>query len=368
MPQALPILSLPVPFLVSFLFVCLSLPFDIAYLKKRAIGQFIREEGPKSHVAKAHTPTAGGVVFALITLLVVVLWLWFAHGLTKTVVAVLLASLICAALGFVDDLAKVLKKQNSGVSGWLRLSIEIVTGVILAAFLYLNAGGGAVFVHFLHGQVRLGPTALGFFVPFLPFVIFGGFLMAATSNAINLHDGMDGLAAGTGAFAMAALSLMLLALGQWQLACLSATCAGALAGFCCFNCYPARIFMGDTGSLFIGGLMAALVLAGHLEIWFVPLAIIFIIETLSVIAQVLYFKLTKDYKPEPPISNFKIILTKLTKRLPGEGKRLLRMAPLHHHLESVACDKGIGEWQVVLGFWICQLILVAFVLMAYFFL
>jgi phospho-N-acetylmuramoyl-pentapeptide-transferase len=340
------------------------LPFYIAYLKKKAIGQFIREEGPKSHAAKAHTPTAGGVVFALATLVVSFVWLHVAHGLNEVVLSVLAASLVCAALGFVDDLAKVLKKQNSGVSGWLRLSIEIVTGIILAAFLFYRAHGGDFFLAFSHSPS--GPPAWGFFVPFLPFVLFGGFLLAATSNAINLHDGMDGLAAGTSAFTLAALCLMLFTLGRWQLACVASTLAGALAAFCCFNCYPAAIFMGDTGSLFIGGLMASIVLAGHLEIWFIPLAAIYIVETLSVIAQVLYFKLTKDYKPEKPVSNLKIILTKLTKRLPGNGKRLLRMAPLHHHFESLASDKGIAEWQVVLGFWGGQLILVALVLCVFY--
>jgi phospho-N-acetylmuramoyl-pentapeptide-transferase len=124
--------------------------------------------------------------------------------------------------------------------------------------------------------------------------------------------------------------------------------------------------MGDTGSLFIGGALAGLVAASGLLFWFIPLALIYIIETLSVIIQVVYFKLTKAYTPEQPMSKPKLILTKLTKRLPGEGKRFFRMAPLHHHFEAVGADKGIAEWQVVAGFWVAQLVICVAVAAAYF--
>jgi phospho-N-acetylmuramoyl-pentapeptide-transferase len=124
-----------------------------------------------------------------------------------------------------------------------------------------------------------------------------------------------------------------------------------------FNKYPAKIFMGDTGSLFLGGLIATLAIAGGLLIWFIPLTVIYIAEALSVILQVSYFKLTKPYQPPAPMNKMALIVLKLTKRLPGEGKRLLRMAPLHHHFEAVLADKGVPEWQVVAGFWLVQLVI-----------
>ncbi len=113
--------------------------------------------------------------------------------------------------------------------------------------------------------------------------------------------------------------------------------------------------MGDCGSLFIGGLMAALVIAGKLELWFIPLALIYILETLSVMIQVVYFKLTKDYSGETPTATAKLVWLKLTKRLPGQGKRFFRMAPLHHHFEAVGSDRGFKEWEVVVCFWLAQL-------------
>src|SRR5205085_4570311 len=135
-----------------------------------------------------------------------------------------------------------------------------------------------------------------------------------------------------------------------QLAAVAAAGAGSVAGFLIYNRYKASIFMGDTGSLFLGGLMASLVLAGRLEIWFIPLSLIYILETLSVMIQVVYFKLTKDYQPEKAMSGPALVWLKLTRRLPGEGKRIFRMAPLHHHFEAVGAEKGLKEWQVVACF------------------
>ena len=143
------------------------------------------------------------------------------------------------------------------------------------------------------------------------------------------------------------------------------SCAGALAAFLLFNCYPAKIFMGDVGSLFLGGLLAALVLCSGLTIWFIPLTLIYILETLSVIIQVSYFKLTKPYNPPKPMNKISLGFYKLTHKLPGEGKRIFRMSPLHHHFEAIMADKGIQEWQVVLGFWFVQLLICFLVLAAF---
>jgi phospho-N-acetylmuramoyl-pentapeptide-transferase len=140
-------------------------------------------------------------------------------------------------------------------------------------------------------------------------------------------------------------------------ATISATAAMALLAFLIYNKNPAKIFMGDTGSLFIGGLMATLVVASGLTLYFVPLSLIYIAEALSVMLQVTYFKLTKPYTPEKPMSQPAQIVLKLTRRLPGEGKRLFAMAPLHHHFEAVLAPKGWTEQQVVLAFWLVQIVL-----------
>jgi phospho-N-acetylmuramoyl-pentapeptide-transferase len=149
------------------------------------------------------------------------------------------------------------------------------------------------------------------------------------------------------------------------LAVVAASLVGAVGGFLIYNRNPAKVFMGDTGSLYLGGALASLVAASGLILWFIPLALIYIIETVSVMIQVVYFKLTKDYTPETPMSKPALLWLKLTKRLPGEGKRFFRMAPLHHHFEAVGEDKGVPEWQVVAYFWLAQLAICAAVLFGY---
>lgn len=131
--------------------------------------------------------------------------------------------------------------------------------------------------------------------------------------------------------------------------------AGVMLGFLLFNKYPAKVFMGDTGSLFVGGLMAGLVVYGGLVLWFAALSFIYIVETVSVMAQVCYFKLTKPFQPEKPMSAISLAIYKLTHKLPGEGKRLFRMAPIHHHFEAIGADRGMKEWEVVVFFWFAQL-------------
>jgi len=280
---------------------------------------------------------------------------------------VLAVGLLCGLVGLADDSAKVRQKANKGISASLRLGTETILGALLglaltlagpvclilpqalAQALGLNASSAALLTMAdIHNYVTL---------PVILVIALGAFLTAATTNAVNLHDGMDGLAAGTSTQVFATLAVMLFLVGQPGYATISATVALALLGFLVFNKNPAKIFMGDTGSLFIGGLMAALVLAGGLTLYFVPLSLIYIAEALSVMMQVSYFKLTKPYKPEKPMSLPALVVLKLTKRLPGEGKRLFRMAPLHHHFEAVLQPKGWAESQVVAAFWVVQFVL-----------
>jgi phospho-N-acetylmuramoyl-pentapeptide-transferase len=347
--------------LVAFLLTVLTLPFYIRWVKRRQIEQFLREEGPESHAAKAHTPTTGGAWFMLTILLCSFAWLYYRHGYDIAVLLVMCVAFSCGLLGLVDDLAKVQKKANRGISARFRLIAEALIGLAFA-FVLISIDKAFIVMPTFHGT----PTSLHESIPEALYLFLGAFLVAATTNALNLHDGMDGLAAGTSALVLITFSVMFSALGNFGLAALSSIGAGSLCAFLVFNRYPAKIFMGDTGSLFIGGLLAALTLSGGLIFWFVPLAFIYIAETLSVMMQVVWFKLTKSYTPEKPMSSPALIWLKLTKRLPGEGRRLFAMAPLHHHFEALFQESGVAEWQIVAGFWLVQMTICLFVLVLFF--
>lgn len=363
--------------------VCsLIYPFYIKWIKSKQFAQYLREDGPASHAYKQKTPTTGGVVFALVTVVLTQI-IWGILGLKPQMwhYLPLAVGLGCGVLGFIDDYAKISSRSNIGISGYLRLGSELFIGLLLGLFLVMSSQQIA-FLPFsralsasLPGLAQLGTFAdIGALVPpaFL-FVVLTTVVVAATANAINIHDGMDGLSAGTSCQVFAVMGVMLLCIGEGyagsnflEYAVTCAVAAGALCGFLIFNRYPARIFMGDTGSLFIGGLMAGLVLAGGLTIWFVPLALIYVIETLSVMSQVVYFKLTKKLDGQDKLPLAKVLWIKLSRRLPGEGKRLFRMAPIHHHYEIVMAEKGWSEWQVVVCFWLTQFLLSAIVLFVFF--
>jgi len=350
---------LPVPALVGFLLSLGAFPLYIKYLKKRQIGQFIREEGPASHAVKASTPTMGGACFALCAFLSAGACLWAAGSHNLMAAAVLLVSLGCGLVGLVDDLSKLQKKANAGVSGWLRLALEAALGLLLGALMLQQGSGSWLSSTFAPWEIPLPVLAVGY-------LFFTSLVMASTTNAVNLHDGMDGLAAGTSILILITSAVMLALQGQSDYAIIAAAVTGSVAGFWIYNRYPAKIFMGDTGSLFLGGVMAALAIAAHLEIFIIPLLLIYILETLSVIAQVLWFKLTKPYPGEEKMPLLSVVRIKLTKKLPGEGKRLFRMAPLHHHFEAVAAERGMAEWQVVSWFWLAQLLVCLMVLAVFF--
>ena len=376
------------------------MPLYIKKLNDLHIEQYLREEGPKSHAGKAKTPTAGGVCFWLAIVITAMGWQILdlilrtnaqsadaASARTPVIyvsmITVLFFASICWALGLWDDLAKVQQKANKGISERLRLGVETVTGLCLGLILVgLGAtlrqmaqpnmvtalgnlalpGTIAAGTSIAHTVVKLQPDGVPWFIT----VLIATFLIPATTNAVNLHDGMDGLAGGTSFLILVTMGIIFAVSGQFDLALLCSISSGALLAFLLFNKYPAKIFMGDTGSLFLGGLIGALGAAGGILIWFVPLTLIYIVEALSVMAQVSYFKLTKPYTPDKPMSTAKLLWTKMTKRLPGEGKRIFRMAPLHHHFEAVLGEKGVREWQIVLGFWCVQAVICLLVLVAFF--
>ncbi|MCE3235494.1 MAG: Phospho-N-acetylmuramoyl-pentapeptidetransferase [Vampirovibrio sp.] len=283
----------------------------IDFLRKRYMGQYIREDGPQSHQSKAGTPTAGGVLI-LGSFLFAVLVLAVIKGMAFLTVPVLLVTGVTLGfglLGFVDDYLKISKKKNKGVSGYTKLAVQITAGLLVGWFAMQAAPAGDV------SFFGLFSFQLGWLYP-----VFAAFVITATSNAVNLTDGLDGLASGTSLMTFMTLGMLLMVSGQANLAMLALALAGAALGFLMFNRHPARIFMGDTGSLALGGALGALVVLAHLEFWVVLLGVVFVLEALSVVLQVLSFKTT--------------------------GKRIFRMSPLHHHFEL----GGWKETQVVYSF------------------
>lgn len=298
----------------------------IKFLQRRYMGQYIREDGPESHQSKAGTPTAGGVLI-LAAVLFSVACLGVLKGatfLTTSVLTVTAVTCIFGALGFIDDYLKISKKKNKGVSGYTKLIVQGLTGV-LAGWLAMQSNPTGTVSLFNWFQVDLG----------LLYPLFSAFVITAASNAVNLTDGLDGLASGTALMTFMTFSLLLFHSQHTDLALLSQILAGASLGFLMFNRYPARVFMGDTGSLALGGAMGALAVTGRLEFWLVFLAAIYILETLSVILQVWSFKTT--------------------------GKRIFRMSPLHHHFEL----GGWSEMRVVYSFVTFQFVCCALAVFLY---
>ena len=295
----------------------------IPYLRRLKASQIIQEDGPQSHLKKAGTPTMGGIFFVPVALLVS---LAFSH-FNSDVLAVCLVSLGYMAIGWYDDWVILRKRSNKGISARTKLFLQILVAALFIVYLYLSKNSSLEQIT----NVNLpGKIILPLGVLFWP---LAGFAMTAESNATNLTDGVDGLAGGTGAIAFIGLGLIILP-NQPNLAIFCACFAGACLGFIWHNRHPAKVFMGDTGSLALGGALAAVaILSGQL--WgLLIISGIFFAESISVIAQVGYYKLTKG--PD------------------GKGKRLLKMAPLHHHLEL----SGWQETQVVGMFYLVNTLLV----------
>ncbi|MDK2855028.1 MAG: phospho-N-acetylmuramoyl-pentapeptide-transferase [Bacillota bacterium] len=291
------------------------IPPLISYLRRLKYGQTIRSQGPARHQVKAGTPTMGGVVLigavAAATLL-------FAHGAPDALLALGL-TVGYALIGLEDDTRKAVLRRSLGLKAREKLAAQVILAGLLGAWVYLNPGlGDTVRLPFL-GTWHLGL----WYVPFVIFVVVGA------ANAVNLTDGLDGLAAGTANIAF--LAFAFIAWGQSPgLAVFTAAFAGACLGFLWFNSYPAQIFMGDTGSLALGAGLAATAVLTKTEIWLAVIGGVYVLETLSVIIQVAYFRLT--------------------------GRRVFRMSPLHHHFE-------LGGWPepvVVRRFWLAGTAFAAF--------
>lgn len=287
----------------------------IAFLKKHLYGQFIREEAPSSHAKKAGTPTTGGIIIVIPAIIASVLALLMAQRTSIDTLIVLVTIGLLMMVGFKDDTDKIARKQNKGLSARNKLLLQILIAAIPA--LYMTFTGYKSISLFGLANINLG----------ILYPLFAILIIIGSSNAVNLTDGLDGLASGSMVFAMAAVTIMCVLIGEYDLAIISAAIAGSCAGFLYYNKFPARIFMGDTGSLALGGALGTLAVVGKFELWLLIIGGLFVIETLSVILQVISFKTT--------------------------GKRIFKMSPIHHHFEL----SGWSETKVVYSFWAIGLIL-----------
>lgn len=293
--------------LIAFVVSLSGTAFMIPILKKKQFGQFIREEGPKAHLSKAGTPTMGGIAIILGIAVSIFLSGLITGGFSSEKLVINLTMIAFGIIGFIDDYNKVAKKQNEGLTPRGKLILQVLFGVILAVYM-MGREGTEVFIPFAKVYVDFG----WFYIPFVVFVL------VAMANAVNLTDGLDGLASSTSAIVamfFAVIGMSLISGGDETMAVAGNAIFGATIGFLMLNKYPARIFMGDTGSMALGGVLSATAIVGKME-WILPIAgLIFVIEALSVMLQVAYFKKTG-------------------------GKRIFRMAPIHHHFE-------LGGWSEV---------------------
>ncbi|HZC80019.1 MAG TPA: phospho-N-acetylmuramoyl-pentapeptide-transferase, partial [Ktedonobacterales bacterium] len=296
-------------FAAALIVSALIFPTAIGQLARARMGQQIREEGPAEHRGKAGTPTAGGLVFLLVALI-----LYLAIDRSVAGGFVLIALILGGALGFIDDISAVRGARNLGLKARQKILIQLATGVLLG-YLALRWGLTTQLVPF---DAR---HSIGAWI-----ILVSALAVAAGSNAFNLTDGSDGLAAGAGAITFGAFAIIALLQHHPGVGLMPAILAGILIGFLFYNLFPARLFMGDTGSLALGTAMVAVAITTGF-LWYLPLlALVFVIETISVIAQVASFKIT--------------------------GKRIIRMSPLHNHF----IVSGWPETPLAVWFWAGSLV------------
>ncbi len=294
----------------------IAYPYAINFLRRLKFGQEIREDGPQSHLAKSGTPTMGGIVFILTSLASIFIVGHEAFANTSFLIVVL-AFVGYGIIGFIDDFLIVVKKNNEGLKPAIKFLLQSILAVIFY-LLYRNVTNSLVIVPFIHTYIDLG-----WFYIVVVFIMFTG-----ESNGVNLSDGLDGLCAGLMCFALVPFIYFCWRIDETDIAVFLCSVIGSLLGYLHYNKHPAKVFMGDTGSLALGGLLAAVAMVTKEEIALILIGGVFVAEVMSDIIQVGYFKLT-------------------------HGKRFFRMAPLHHHFEQ----GGMPEQEVVLRFWLAGSIL-----------
>jgi phospho-N-acetylmuramoyl-pentapeptide-transferase len=311
------------PAIIAFAISVILCPVIIPFLKKLKFGQYIRDEGPKWHQGKSGTPTMGGLV---ILAGIVITSLFYIKGNTN-VVAVLFVTLGFGIIGFLDDYIKVVMKRNLGLRAWQKLLLQfLVTGVFVFYVIKYTNLGTKIIIPFTSGKCfDLGM----FFIPFVFIVILG------TVNGVNFTDGLDGLASSVTVLVATFFTVIAFYTGN-DVSPITAATVGSLLGFLVYNVHPARVFMGDTGSLALGGFVSATAIMLKMPIFILLVGLIYFVEVLSVMLQVSYFKITK-------------------------GKRIFKMAPIHHHFEMC----GWSETRVVAVFSIITAIMCMIALMGY---
>lgn len=302
---------------VSFLITVLMLPRLIKYLHYLKFGQAIREEGPQSHMHKKGTPTMGGISFILATVVALIIAMFIDSSNIKYYFLFIYTTISFSVIGYIDDMLIVVKKKNDGLAPRKKLMLQILFSIIfyvLVKFIYEDIN----YIYIPGFEYQLNISYL--------YMIFIVFWQTGFSNAVNLTDGLDGLATSVTIITTSTFALLAYKENNFPVFVFCLVLVGALIGFLLFNKNPAKIFMGDTGSLALGGILAAISIILHKEIAFIFIGLVYILETLSVIIQVAYFKKT--------------------------GKRIFKMSPLHHHFEL----SGYGEVKTVYLFVIIALI------------
>ncbi|GEL75968.1 phospho-N-acetylmuramoyl-pentapeptide-transferase [Tenuibacillus multivorans] len=308
---------------IGFLFSVLLSPVLIPFLKRLKFGQSIREEGPESHQVKSGTPTMGGIIIiaSILFTSIFVVWRYEFSSQTSEFLILLFVLVGYGLVGFLDDFIKIIKKRNLGLTSKQKMLCQIFIAVVAYIVLHNQGYDTTITVPGTDFTLEFG----WFYSVFLLLMLVG------SSNAVNLTDGLDGLVAGTASIAFAAFAII----GTHQhvdaeIIIFTLSAVGALLGFLVFNGHPAKVFMGDTGSLAIGSVIAMVAILMKLELLLIVIGGVFVIETLSVMIQVSYFKLTG-------------------------GKRIFKMSPLHHHYEL----SGWSEWRVVVTFWLVAMVCAA---------
>lgn len=299
--------------ILGILIASLLAPLFIPMLHKLKFGQNIREDGPQSHLKKAGTPTMGGLIFIASSMISVFIMI---RNPSDEAVIALLSMIAFGVVGFLDDILKIIRKKNLGLRAWQKMLLLLIVSLSLAYYAYTEIGT-SIIIPFTNKYWNLG-------VLFYPFIVL---YFAATTNAVNLTDGLDGLSSSVTLLVMTFFAIISYNLGHYTLAVFCVIVVGSLLSFLRFNAFPARVFMGDTGSLALGGAVGAVAMMLKLELLVIIVGGIYVTETVSVILQVASFKLT--------------------------GKRIFKMAPIHHHFEQL----GYSETKIVSMFSIITVIL-----------
>ncbi|MDS0527302.1 phospho-N-acetylmuramoyl-pentapeptide-transferase [Clostridium sp. SHJSY1] len=311
-----------IAFVAGFIVSIILGPIIIPILHKLKFGQNIRKAGPQSHLKKAGTPTIGGLIFIGSIAIVMI---FMGYDVRDKAMVVLYGTLAFGLIGFLDDLLKIIHKDNEGLKAGQKFTLQIIFSIAVAIYGQKAVGTAISLVPFFHFQLDLGwfyfPCVLIYF--------------AAVTNAVNLTDGLDGLATSVTVLVLTFLSIVAFKLGEQSISVVSIGLTGALLGFLKFNAFPAKIFMGDTGSLALGGAIGTILLVLKTPLLVIIVGGIYVMETLSVILQVTSFKLT--------------------------GKRIFKMSPIHHHFEQI----GWSEVKIVTVFSVITFILCIIGFMAF---